>query len=376
MPYQDKKQQQAAEENKKAHPEQQLGSEQRSYGVSNGLMWSVPMTPPPGTPNSVMREMETEDRDALFRGRGFAPAVGAHELSHTVRRDSVPDGTIQRDPTKKGDSENKDQPAAAASAKEQNKADWVITMRNNIRKSVISQLDEIVALQRAVSSPNFTLALNHHRNMTNEQKNPQKKKALAKKTARINDLPEELAKLYAFFRDILRRVQDPQQNPLDIVDSIRIGDMRAEERLENCKRFIKSLELLQYVREDEFITVEKKEDEADLQPPAAAAAAAATAPVSDEPPAYVTPGASDDDRQMTAAAAAAAPVSDAPPVYGETPGASEENDSLSEDDFIKVEAKPEPEPEPKSEPEPEPEPEPESEKKGLFGGLFNRKKRK
>ena len=52
------------------------------------------------------REMEAEERGALFRGRGFDPSVGAHELSHIVRRESVsrpvslsvPDGTIQREP--------------------------------------------------------------------------------------------------------------------------------------------------------------------------------------------------------------------------------------------------------------------------------------
>ena len=104
MPYQGKKQQQAPEENKKARPEEQFVSKQRSFSVPNSLMQAVPMTPPSGTPNSVMREMEAEDRGPLFRGRGFDSPVGAHELSHTVRRASVPgpvrqtvpSGTIQR----------------------------------------------------------------------------------------------------------------------------------------------------------------------------------------------------------------------------------------------------------------------------------------
>ena len=106
MPYQGKKQQQAPEGNKKARPEEQFVPEQRTFGMPNSLMQAVPITPPSGTPNSVMREMEAEERGALFRGRGFDPSVGAHELSHIVRRESVsrpvslsvPDGTIQREP--------------------------------------------------------------------------------------------------------------------------------------------------------------------------------------------------------------------------------------------------------------------------------------
>ncbi len=103
MPYQGKMQQQAPEEHKKARPEEQFVPEQRTFGMPNSLMQAVPMAQP-GTPNSVMREMEPEERSALFRGRGFDPTVGAHELSHTVRREpahgpvrqTVPSGTIQR----------------------------------------------------------------------------------------------------------------------------------------------------------------------------------------------------------------------------------------------------------------------------------------
>ena len=90
MPYQGKKQQQAPEGNKKARPEEQFVPEQRTFGMPNSLMQAVPITPPSGTPNR----------------RGFDPSVGAHELYHIVRRESVyrpvslsvPDGTIQREP--------------------------------------------------------------------------------------------------------------------------------------------------------------------------------------------------------------------------------------------------------------------------------------
>ena len=61
MPYQGKKQQQAPEENKKARPEVQFVPEQRTFGMPNSLMQAVPMTPPSGTPNSVMREMDPEE---------------------------------------------------------------------------------------------------------------------------------------------------------------------------------------------------------------------------------------------------------------------------------------------------------------------------
>ena len=113
MPYQGKKQQQGPEEHKNARPEEQFVPEHRTFGMPNSLMQAVPITPPSGTPNSVMREMEAEESGALFRGRGFDPSVGAHELSHTVRRAavpapvslSVPSGTIQR----ANDDENDDE---------------------------------------------------------------------------------------------------------------------------------------------------------------------------------------------------------------------------------------------------------------------------
>ncbi len=104
MPHQRPKIQQASEENKKTRPEKQSVRGQRSYSMPNSLAGAVPMMPSSGTPNSVMREMDPEDSGVLFRGRGFDSSVGAHELSHTVRRQpvpapvtrTVPSGTIQR----------------------------------------------------------------------------------------------------------------------------------------------------------------------------------------------------------------------------------------------------------------------------------------
>ena len=108
MAYQDKQQAQNAKQDHKARPEEQFVPDQRSFGMPNSLMRAAPMVPPPGTPNSVMREMDPEDNSGvLFRSRGFDPSLGVHELSHTVRRESVsapvrlsaPAGTIQRNPT-------------------------------------------------------------------------------------------------------------------------------------------------------------------------------------------------------------------------------------------------------------------------------------
>ena len=109
MAYQDKQQAQNAKQDHKARPEEQFVPDQRSFGMPNSLMRAAPMVPPPGTPNSVMREMDPEDNSGgLFRSRGFDPSLGVHELSHTVRRESVsapvrlsaPAGTIQRNPTR------------------------------------------------------------------------------------------------------------------------------------------------------------------------------------------------------------------------------------------------------------------------------------
>ena len=357
MAYREKKQTQSPEENKKARPEEQFVPEQHSFGMPNSLLQAVPMTPPSGTPNSLMREMDAEVRGALFGGRGFDPTVGAHELSHTVRREpvpgpvslSVPDGTIQRSSQANGWEKNLRDgndggsilPAAAAAAPpvyEQLNAAADEKFRKNIHRNVSHYLEEIVVLQRAVRTPNFQWALNYHGKMTNEEKNPRKKAIKAKRTEKIAGLPEELDKLNTFFIEVLRKVQDPQQHPLSIIDSMKMGEPSPEKRLDNCKRLIEDLELLEYVREDDMVTVENKEDEADQQPP-----------TYDQ----VTPGASDEP----AAAAAAAAVSDAPPAYGDqdTPGASEDDE-----DFVMVDENSEPE----------------AEQEGWFRRLFHRKKKK
>ncbi len=101
MPYQSQKQTQTAGRNEKPRLEKPEVQEQRSFGIPNSLTMAMPATPP-GTPNSIMREMGTDN--SLFRGRGFDPSVGAHELFHTVRSKpvpvavsrTVPSGTIQR----------------------------------------------------------------------------------------------------------------------------------------------------------------------------------------------------------------------------------------------------------------------------------------
>ncbi len=105
MGYQDKQQAQDPKQDNRVRPEGRQTAGQRSFDVPNSLMWDVPVTPA-GTPNSVMREPGPVNRGGLFKSRGYDPAVGAHELSHIVRREpvrspgsrSVPDGTIQRFP--------------------------------------------------------------------------------------------------------------------------------------------------------------------------------------------------------------------------------------------------------------------------------------
>ena len=119
MPRQGRIQKQAPEEDKKGRQEEQFAPDQRSFGMPNSLMRGGMMTPPPGMPNSVMREIYPEDSGGLFGSRGSAPTVGAHEISHTVRpapvTRSVPSGTIQRDPTNPGSHEG----AAAAAEPEE-----------------------------------------------------------------------------------------------------------------------------------------------------------------------------------------------------------------------------------------------------------------
>ena len=57
MAYRNDKQTQGSEQDEKKRPEEELVREQNSFGLPNSLMMAMPMTPPPGTSNSVMREM-------------------------------------------------------------------------------------------------------------------------------------------------------------------------------------------------------------------------------------------------------------------------------------------------------------------------------
>ena len=131
MAYQNDKRNQAPEQDEKQRPEEELAREQQSFGLPNSMMMAIPMTPPPGTPNSVMREMLDEnapedgaeaDRSyaglrfgslhtvlrqtgnmgsgsgpffsmspSLNRSRdGFDTSVGAHELTHMIRQNAAP----------------------------------------------------------------------------------------------------------------------------------------------------------------------------------------------------------------------------------------------------------------------------------------------
>ena len=142
-----KEQAQAPGQDKKVCPEKQPAPEQFSFRFPNSLMMDIPVTPPQGTPNSVMREMmdpqipaaeEEADRlsagirsgtpdtvrremgsrlgtdfsairfhtgpesvrvnelmgsraytrggDVFFGSGGFSPSVAAHELVHTVQQ--------------------------------------------------------------------------------------------------------------------------------------------------------------------------------------------------------------------------------------------------------------------------------------------------
>lgn len=150
MAYQDKKQSYNIRQDKKARPEEQFVPEQSSFRMPNSFMMSAPV-PPPGTPNSVMREMldpqipeaeaeadrlsaginsgtlnsvrremgnrlgsdfssvhfhtdsnsirrnefmgsraYTRGNNIYFGRDGFQPSVAAHELVHTVQQGAVP----------------------------------------------------------------------------------------------------------------------------------------------------------------------------------------------------------------------------------------------------------------------------------------------
>ena len=152
MANQSEKQTEAPKQEKEIRPEEQLVTEQVSFALPNSTMIGMPLPPPPGTPNSVMREMlsdaqigaaeseadqlsagitsgtpnsvrremgsrlgadfssihfhsnsqsilqnesmgsraYTRGNNVYFGRGGFNPTVAAHELVHTVQQGAVP----------------------------------------------------------------------------------------------------------------------------------------------------------------------------------------------------------------------------------------------------------------------------------------------
>ncbi len=152
MAVQGEKQTKAPGREQNVRPEEQFVPEQAAFGLPNSFLAAAPLPPPPGTPNSVMREMltdrqipEAEDEadrlsagirygtpdsvrqqmghrlgadfssvrfhsnsesihrneslgaraytrgsDVFFGRGGFDPSVAAHELVHTVQQQAVP----------------------------------------------------------------------------------------------------------------------------------------------------------------------------------------------------------------------------------------------------------------------------------------------
>ncbi len=66
MAYQNDKQTQGSEQDEKRRPEEELVREQNSFGFPNSLMIAMAMTPPPGTPDSIMREMMGNAEAEIF----------------------------------------------------------------------------------------------------------------------------------------------------------------------------------------------------------------------------------------------------------------------------------------------------------------------
>lgn len=122
MAYQDDKQTQGPEQDEKQRPEEELVREQSPFGfLPNSLMMAMPVKSPPGTPNSVMREMmddaeekakgfsvgipsgipnskndpidsrtHTRSSDIYFGRDNYTPTVAAHELTHTLQHSVIP----------------------------------------------------------------------------------------------------------------------------------------------------------------------------------------------------------------------------------------------------------------------------------------------
>ena len=119
MAFENDKQSQTPEQDEKQRPEEELVRDRQSFGLPNSLMMVMPMTPPPGTPNSVMREMMDDAEAGHFSGGyafgsiiavrsnrsmsagaslgegfsfggGFSAIESGHELNHTIRRSPAP----------------------------------------------------------------------------------------------------------------------------------------------------------------------------------------------------------------------------------------------------------------------------------------------
>ncbi len=159
MAYQNEKQTKTPGQDEKQRPEKQHVQEQPLFGLPNSFMTTMPVPPPPGTPNSVMRELlepqipdaeaeadrlsagirsgtpnsvrremgsrlgsdfssvrfhtgpesirrndfmgslaYTRGSDVFFGSGGFSPSVAAHELVHTVQQGAVPGRVTQSVP--------------------------------------------------------------------------------------------------------------------------------------------------------------------------------------------------------------------------------------------------------------------------------------
>lgn len=344
MPHQGEKQQRPAEENKKLRPEEQFVPEERSFGMPNSFSMSMPATPP-GTPNSVMREMDPEDSGGLFRNRGFDPSVGAHELSHTVRREtvsspvfmSVPSGTIQRNPTKKGSGKSAGAPAAAAAAEPEAEEESPA----QLGASINSLLAGARNLNQVFQWHRLGWEIDYLGRLMSTERNPNVLRSMDYLKRKLESVPgifEEVRKSLTAAREQLR------SGSADL-SSIRAAVAEATGRMTLANSIYRELDHFSTHR-DMFDRQRRHDEEVEeeaasfevLQPgpaaqPAAAAppvqAAAPAPPVPEGPPpsyaeSWGTPG---------AAAAPHAPAAAAGlPSYDqsvETPGADEEPDALA-----------------------------------------------
>ncbi len=329
MPYQGQIQKQAPEAAHKGRYEEQFVPDQRSFGIPNSLMQAAPITPPPGMPNCVMREIEAEPGSGLFSGRGFAPSRSAYEFHHTVRRESVsrpvnlsvPDGTIQRDPTKKGSSGSKNQPAAAAAATAEPQSDNEI-----LQEQVNEELERARSIQYMFQSrASNEWVMNRLDEQIRSEEDPEISERLTVFRRRLGSAIPDLEKIQKELGDVSAQLtarKNAGRAPLRPVLILMRGlRRRLDEQVALFNEFDRLGRNPNALVED-FQTAEEGAAEAESQPAAAASDAPAAAAAAAAPPSYfaqgVTPGASAED---TAAAGAL-------PTYfaqGVTPGASAED---------------------------------------------------